>query len=144
MHRRIYVFRFPKEIVDQPIVCELVKRFTLDFNILKATILPLHDGLMVLELRGHEQNVKEALTYVRELGVKAERMATEIRRDEEECYQCGACTGICPTAALHIRRDDMAVLFDPELCSGCGLCVAVCPARAMDVSLNGAVSNLPD
>jgi ferredoxin len=88
-----------------------------------------------LELKGNQDNIKESLAYFRSLGVQAERLAGKIKRDDEKCFQCGACTGICPVAALHIERPVMSVAFDPELCTGCGLCVAVCPVRAMEVSL---------
>jgi ferredoxin len=138
VYTRIYVLRFPKEIIDQPIICALVRQFDVDFNLLKATILPQNEGVMVIELRGHKTNIKKGLTYLKEQGVKAERLATGLRRDEEKCFQCGACTGICPTGALAIRRPDMAVLFDPEKCSGCGLCVTLCPVRAMEVSLDNS------
>lgn len=138
MYTRIYVLRFPKDITDQPIICKLVKQFDVEFNILKATILPQHEGVMVVELMGHKANIKNGLNYLKELGVKAERVATAIRRDDEKCFQCGACTGICPTGALFIRRSDMAVLFDAEKCSGCGLCVTLCPVRAMEVSLDNS------
>jgi len=57
----------------------------------------------------------------------------DIKRDEDICTHCGACTAICPTNALSINRDTMEVLFDSELCSGCELCVPVCPPRAMEV-----------
>jgi formate hydrogenlyase subunit 6/NADH:ubiquinone oxidoreductase subunit I len=138
VYTRIYVLRFPKDITDQPIICKLVKQFDVEFNILKATILPQHEGVMVVELMGHKANIKNGLNYLKELGVKAERVATAIRRDDEKCFQCGACTGICPTGALFIRRSDMAVLFDAEKCSGCGLCVTLCPVRAMEVSLDNS------
>ena len=136
MYTRIYVLRFPKDITDQPIICKLVKQFDVEFNILTATILPQHEGVMVLELMGHKANIKKGLTFLRDLGVKAERLATSIRRDDDKCFQCGACTGICPTGALSIRRSDMAVLFDADKCSGCSLCVTLCPVRAMEVSLD--------
>jgi len=55
------------------------------------------------------------------------------------CFQCGACTGICPVASLFVQRPDMAVIFDPEKCTGCGLCVPVCPVRAMEVSFDEIV-----
>jgi len=143
VYTRIYLLRFPKEITDQPIICQLAKQYDTEFNILKATILPQHQGVMVLELKGHKSNVNKGLKFLKGLGVKVESLATSISRDEEKCYQCGACTGICPTGALYIRRSDMAVLFVPEKCSGCGLCVTLCPVRAMEVSLdrNGT---LPD
>jgi len=63
VYKRIYVLRFPKSIVDQPIVCELVRKFDISFNILKATVLPLQAGLMVLELHGHKKNIDNGLKY---------------------------------------------------------------------------------
>ena len=135
MYTRIYVLQFPKEITDQPIIYRLAKQYETEFNILQAKVLPQHEGVMVLELKGVETNVKEGVAYLRGQGVKVKRLATGISRDDEKCYQCGACTGICPTSALYIERPEMAVLFDPEKCSGCSMCVPVCPARAMEVSL---------
>jgi Pyruvate/2-oxoacid:ferredoxin oxidoreductase delta subunit len=85
-------------------------------------------------LRGHKENIKKGLAYLKGLGVKAESVATSIHRDDERCFQCGACTGICPTTALSLKRPEMAVIFDAEKCSGCGLCVTVCPVKAMEVS----------
>ena len=114
MYTRIYILRFPKEIVDQPIICHLVRQFDVEFNILKATILPQHEGVMILELRGHRENIKKGLNYLKGLDVKAESIATSIHRDDGKCFQCGACTGICPTGALSLKRPEMAVIFEPE------------------------------
>jgi ferredoxin len=136
MNTKIYVLHFPKETGDKPIICELVKKYDIEFNILKATILPGNDGLMVLELTGHKANVKKSLEFLQNYGVKIEPISTIIRRDDHLCIQCGACTGICPTNALFVERPDMSVLFDPDKCTGCGLCVSVCPVRAMEVALN--------
>jgi len=139
MNTRIYVLKFPKEVIDQPIISNLVKKYDLEFNILRATILLQQEGVMVLEFIGHKANVKKGIAYLNEMGVSVKSMAGNIRRDDEKCYQCGACTGVCPTGALSLHRPDMAVLFDEEKCTACGLCVSVCPARAMEVSLNGNV-----
>ncbi len=135
MYKRIYVLKFPKENIDQPIICKLVKEYDVEFNILKADINLQEEGVIVLELLGRKANVEEGVRYLKTGGVKVERVAAAIRRDDDKCFQCGACTGICPTGALSIERPEMAVRFDPEICSGCGLCVAVCPVRAMAVSL---------
>lgn len=137
MNTRIYVLKFPKEVIDQPIISNLVRKYDLDFNILKATILLQQEGVMVLEFIGHKANVKKGIAYLNEMGVSVKSMAGNIRRDDEKCYQCGACTGVCPTGALSLHRPDMAVPFDKEKCTACGLCVPVCPARAMAVSLSG-------
>ncbi len=133
MYARMLVLRFPKEIVDKPIVTNLVRNYNLSFNILKAQIYPRKEGLMVMELRGNRKDYERGLQYLKDIGVIVESIAQGIRRDEEKCYQCGACTAVCPTGALHIKRPEMEVLFDSERCSACELCVKTCPARAMIV-----------
>lgn len=136
MYSKILALRFPKKIVNQPVVVRLVKEFELSFNILKATIYPRKEGLMVLELSGHRKNFQKGVNYLKSLGVKVESIAQDIKRDEVKCFQCGACTAVCPTGALYIKRPEMEVIFDSRKCSGCELCVLACPARAMEVKFN--------
>ncbi len=133
MYKRMLVLRFPSDITDKPIIYYLSQEYNLCFNILKATILPGEEGIMVLELSGHQKNVKAGLKYLRSKGVKVKSVAQEIRRNDEICFMCGACTGICPTNALYIDSDTRQVIFNPEDCKGCELCVAVCPVRAMEI-----------
>ncbi len=134
MYTRMLVLRFPREITDKPIVCTLSKEFDLCFNILKAEILPGREGIMVLELSGHKKNVTQGLRYLRSSGVKVKNVEQEIRRNDEVCIQCGACTAICPTTALRIDDSTtMEVIFDPKECKGCALCIPVCPVRAMEI-----------
>lgn len=135
MYARIYILRFPKDTSDKPFIYQLVKKYDVESNILKADIFPQREGMMVLELRGTKENVKEGLKYLSSFGVRVERLAAGINRDEKKCFQCGACTGVCPAGALYIQRIDMAVMFDPDKCTGCSLCVTICPVRAMEVCL---------
>ncbi len=134
MATRIYILRFPKETSSDPMIYQLVKKYDVEFNILKADILPQREGVMILELKGIKDKVKNALDYLRSFNVQVERLAAAINRDDEKCFQCGACTGICPVGALAIKRPEMEVIFDPEKCTGCSLCVPICPVRAMEVS----------
>ena len=136
MYSRILVLRFPKEIVDKPIITNLVKDYGLTFNILKAQIFPRKEGMLVLELKGDRKDYESGIQYLKDTGVEIEPVAQGIRRDEEKCYQCGACTAVCPTGALHIKRPEMEVLFESERCSACELCVKTCPARAMIVTFD--------
>lgn len=128
--------RFPKKIVNEPIAVNLVKKFDLSFNILKATIYPRKEGFMVLQLSGHRKNFQKGVRYLKGLGIKVESIGQDIKRDEEKCFQCGACTAVCPTGALYIKRPEMEVIFDTDKCSACELCVSACPARAMEVKFN--------
>lgn len=136
MYSKMLSLRFPKTIVNEPIAVNLVKKFDLSFNILKATIYPRKEGFMVLELSGHRKNFQRGVRYLKSLGVKVESIGQDIKRDEVKCFQCGACTAVCPTGALYIKRPEMEVIFDSDRCSACELCVSACMARAMEVKFN--------
>jgi len=136
MYSRMLVLRFSKEIVDKPIITNLVRTYNLTFNILKAQIYPRKEGIVVLELQGLRSDYEKGIQYLKDVGVQIESVAQGIRRDDDRCYQCGACTAVCPTGALHILRPEMEVLFESERCSACELCVKVCPSRAMIVTFD--------
>jgi ferredoxin len=136
MYARMLVLRFTPEAVDKPVISNLVRNYNLTFNILKAQIYPRKEGILVLELRGNRKDYDHGLQYLRDAGIDVEPVAQSIRRDDSKCYQCGACTAVCPTGALHIQRPGMEVLFESERCSACELCVKTCPARAMIVAFD--------
>jgi L-aspartate semialdehyde sulfurtransferase ferredoxin len=140
MYARMLVLRFPRDIVDKPIITYLVRDYNLTFNILKAQIYPRKEGMLVLELRGSRRDYDKGIKYLKQVGVEIEPVAQGIRRDDDKCYQCGACTAVCPTGALHIRRPEMEVLFESERCSACELCVKTCPARAMIVTFDKSLA----
>ena len=133
MYAKMLSLRFPKDIVDQPVIVNLVRDYDLSFSILKATIYPRKEGLMVLELSGQRKNFQKGVRYLKGLGIKVEDIGQDIKRDDIRCFQCGACTAVCPTGALHVERPGMEVIFDKDRCSACELCVSVCMAQAMSV-----------
>lgn len=137
MFSRMLVLRFPKDVVDKPIIANLVRNFDLTFNILKAQIFPRKEGMVVLELEGnHRREFEKGLQYLLDVGVVVEPVDQGIKRDDERCCECGACTAVCPTGALHIKRPEMAVIFESDRCSACELCVKTCPSRAMIVTFD--------
>jgi ferredoxin len=141
MYSKTLTLRFPKKIVNDPVVVNLVKDFDLTFNILKATIYPRKEGMIVLELSGQRENFRRGVRYLKSLGVQVESIGHDIKRDDEVCFQCGACTAVCPTGALEVKRPEMTVLFDKDKCSACELCVAACPAGAMEARFNRVLLN---
>ncbi len=136
MFSKMLVLRFPKKRVGEPIVVNLVKKFDLTFNILKATIYPRKEGVMVMELSGDRKNFQKGIKYLKSLGIQVETVAQEIKKDENLCIHCGMCTAVCPTGALYIKRPDMEVVFDNKKCSACELCVIICPVKAMKVKFD--------
>lgn len=131
MYSRILSLKFSKDICNEPVACYLAKDFDLTFAILHANIFPRKEGVMVLELSGTRENFKKGVEFLKSKGIQVTNAAQEIIRMEERCTHCGACTAVCPTGALSIKRPEMEVIFDQERCSACELCVPTCPTRAM-------------
>lgn len=127
------VLRFPQNLVDQPIICRLVKDFDLEFNILKASVTPEEEGLLVLELTGEEDKLQDGIKFLQKIGLTIQPLSQDIKRDEERCTHCGACVTICPTEALSFDPVKRKVNFDNSKCIACELCIKACPPRAMEV-----------
>jgi L-aspartate semialdehyde sulfurtransferase ferredoxin len=127
------VLHFPPIVTEQPIVYLLARDYNLSFNILRASISPQEEGLMILELSGEENDFNRAQDYLVGLGVNVQPLVQDIRKNDERCVDCGACIGVCPTKALVIERPSMKVRFDPDECVACGECVPTCMVRAMEL-----------
>jgi ferredoxin len=127
------VLHFPRRLLDQPIVCRLVKEYNLDFNILKASITPDDEGLMVMELEGKQADFDRGIGYLTKTGVKIQPLSQNVIRNEERCTHCGACVAICPAAAFEVDPVTRLVKFRDEKCLVCGICLTACPPRAMEL-----------
>ena len=132
MYSKILILSFPPEVAQKALVCQLTKKFDLMFNILSARISNKKEGYMVLEISsGTKAGFNKGVRFLKDQGVMVSSPEHQIYKDEEICTHCGACTAVCPTDALYIKRPEMEVLFDKEKCSVCELCVLTCPSRAM-------------
>ena len=49
--------------------------------------------------------------------------------DEDLCYGCGACIGLCPTSALSMKG--LLALVEQSSCTYCELCIPSCPVDAL-------------
>lgn len=127
------VLRFPKRMVDRPIIYRLVKDYDLEFNILKASITPEQEGLLVLELKGNQTEYDKGIEFLLKAGVQIQSLSQDVTRNEARCTQCGACVTVCPTGAFKLNPKTRMVIFDNEKCIGCGLCIPACPPHAMEV-----------
>jgi len=130
---RKIVLHFPRRLVDRPIIYRLVKDYDLEFNILKASVTPEEEGLMVLELKGERDEYDKGIKFLLKTGVKIQSLSQDITRDEERCTHCGVCITICPPNAFALDPITRRVLFDNEKCLACELCLKSCPPRAMKV-----------
>ncbi len=133
MFSKKIVLHFPHKLLDQPIVCKLVKDYDLEFNILKANVTPKEEGILVFELKGEKKNYEKGIRYLKRAGVKIQPLSQDIIRNEKRCTHCGVCVPICPAGALEVELSTRKVLFDNTKCIACELCVKACPVQAMEV-----------
>jgi ferredoxin len=124
--RRV-VLHLPRRMLDAPILYKLIKDFDLEFNILKASITPEEEGIMVVELKGQQGHYEQGIQYLESSGVKI------VTRNESRCTSCGACLTICPAGAFSSETGTLRVIFNSAKCVACGLCIKACPPRAMEL-----------
>jgi L-aspartate semialdehyde sulfurtransferase ferredoxin len=127
------VLRFPKRMIDRPIIYRLVKDYDLEFNILKASITPEQEGLMVLELKGSQAEYDKGIEFLLKGGVQIQSLGQDVTRNDDRCTHCGACVTVCPAGAFVTDKKTMMINFDNAKCIACGLCIPACPSRAMEV-----------
>jgi ferredoxin len=125
------VLKFPKQLLDRPIVYHLVKDYDLVVNILKAHVAPDEEGILVIEISGSEQNYRSGIEFLKKTGIITQQLDKDITLDEKKCSSCGVCVPLCPVDALEIDKKTFEVKFNKEKCIACELCIQVCPTKAI-------------
>lgn len=134
MKRKILII-FPSQLTSLPVTYNLVKKYDLKINILRATIKYNVEGNLFLEIDGTSENIENAIRYLEDLGAKIDLLNKRIHYDNEVCVHCGACTAICSSGALSFDEKSYKIIFDEEKCIGCELCIKACPAKAISGSI---------
>lgn len=132
MVKKKIVFSFPPRLVQEPVTNNLIRLFDLQVNILRATIHPRERGRMVVELKGDQERLDQALDYLEEHGVQLDPLVQEMRHYSELCVHCTACTAMCPTDALTVDPKTRELVFDPSHCIMCESCIPACSYGAME------------
>ena len=123
------ILSFPAEATDRSLTYDLVKRWDIRINILKAEIEIGKSGKLLVELDAPEEALQQGLDYLRGFGVQVSPVASKISRDEGRCIDCGNCASACVSGALTIGAPDWKLCFDPERCIMCKLCLKTCPLK---------------
>ncbi len=126
------LLRFPENIVDQPIISQVISEYNISLNILAARVNS-QGGEVLAEIPS--EDIKRAVKAFRDRGVIV-AFPKLIEVDREKCLHCGACYSLCPAGAITINKEDFSVIFDYEKCIGssCAACVDACPVRAITLS----------
>jgi len=74
--QRLFV-SFPEELVDRPMIYEIVKRFDVVPNIRRANV-EAHSGWVILELGGEPAARAEAVAYLERLGCIVDGMEGDV------------------------------------------------------------------
>ena len=127
------VLKFPARLVEKPIVGKLIRDYNLEFSILRASVAPDEEGLLVLEIKGKRQDYKDGIEYLKKTGVEIQPLSKDVTRNEGRCTDCGACVISCPTDAFEVDPKTREVKFITEKCIACELCIKLCPPRAMEL-----------
>ena len=73
---RLFV-SFPEELVDRPMIYEIVKRFDVVPNLRRANV-EAHSGWVILELSGPHSACDDAIAYLEGLGCTVNRMEGDV------------------------------------------------------------------
>lgn len=125
------ILRFPNHLTNNPITYDLIKKFDLRLNILKADVNYKLEGYLVFDIDGGSSQIAGALEYLESVGVDADLITNTIEINKDACVNCGLCTSACSVRALHMNRQDWSLEFTEERCVGCNRCIDVCPTRSI-------------
>lgn len=135
MHKPIYKLHFPKNTIEVPATWYLVKDYDIKINILKAKVDSEEDGMLVIQMDGTAENIKNGVEYLKEFGIQCEPLQKVVKWHEDKCTHCTACTSQCPTDALTVDRTTMKLNFNPDECIVCGICCNVCSYKALTMDV---------
>ena len=92
---------FSEHDAQESITYVLVKKFQIEPNILKAEMDDT-GGHMVLNMKGTEEDLRDAIKYLEDQNIIVVRLSKHIQRDEDRCYDCGSCVSVCLSRAFTI------------------------------------------
>jgi hypothetical protein len=75
-HVRLFV-SFPEDLVDRPMIYEIVKRFDVVPNIRRANV-EAHSGWVILELQGDDEQRAAAIGYLEGVGCTVNAMEGDV------------------------------------------------------------------
>ena len=135
MASKRFVLTFPPDATGQPITYNLIKKYDIMINIVKADVSPGKIGHLVIEMTAPAKVLKEGMEYIKQQDIECDPIEKKITYREDLCIHCGACTAVCFAGALTMRRDNAELLFEPEKCVVCELCLKAFPLKLFSIDI---------
>jgi len=131
MVKKSAILNFAGDLVERPILSEMIRSHEVAVNILQASVTPEEDGTMFVQVEGEGAGVEAAFDYLKAAGVRIIFPTKNLIWDDERCTHCGACVAQCLPKALSVNSNTGEVNFDHEKCIACELCIPACPFGAL-------------
>lgn len=77
MVKRQVMFTFPQELIKEPIIYNLGRKFRVVTNIRRADVTE-NRGWVVLELEGDEEDIEQGIAWVMKKGVRVDPVVGDI------------------------------------------------------------------
>jgi ferredoxin len=135
MKSRRFVLTFPPEATGEPITYNLIRKFDIMVNIVKADVSPGQVGHLVMEMTAPSKVLKEGMEYMKQQNVDCVPIDRTITYEKDLCVHCGACSAVCFAGALTMDRKSAELVFEPEKCVVCELCLTACPLKLFSIDL---------
>jgi heterodisulfide reductase subunit A-like polyferredoxin len=136
MTSKRFVLTFSPDATGEPITYNLIKKYDIMVNIVKADVSPGKIGHLVMEMTAPPAILKKGMQYIRQQNVECEPIEKKIHCREDLCIHCGACTAVCFAGALTMDRRTAELLFEPEKCVICELCLRSCPLNLFSIDID--------
>jgi ferredoxin len=122
------LLRFSEQIVEEPIVSQIILDLKVPINIITAHVNS-KGGEVLAQVP--DAALDQIVAAFRKKGVTVS-VPKLIEVDTEKCFSCGSCVALCPMEAI-TQAEDRSIVFNKEKCVGstCSACVDACPARAI-------------
>jgi L-aspartate semialdehyde sulfurtransferase ferredoxin len=134
-HKR-FVLTFSPTATGEPITYNLIKKFDIMVNIVRADVSPGKIGHLVMEMTAPAKVLKEGIAYIREQNVDCDPIEKKIHYREDLCIHCGACSAVCFAGSLTMDRESAELSFNPEKCVVCVLCLKSCPLNLFSIDID--------
>lgn len=127
------ILSFPAEVTNRSLTYDLIKKYDIRINILKAEIEAGRSGNLLAELDAPQEALEAGISYLEENGISVNPVANKVSYNSAECIDCGNCVSACFSKALTIGAPDWKLHFNPEKCIACKLCLAACPLKLFKI-----------